>query len=286
MIEKILVTGAYGQLGSEIFFLSKEYSHFNFVFTDVDSLDICDLNKLYEFVSDADFDCIINCAAYTNVDQAENEPELAEQINSIAVKNLVSVAKKYELKLIHVSTDYVFDGKAHSPLSETDMVDPIGVYGTTKLKGENFVVDSNITYAIIRTSWLYSSFGNNFVKTIKKLSEERDELSVISDQVGTPSYARDLANTILKIIPDLNANKKGIYHYSNDGITSWFGFAKQIVSNLDLNCNILPIETKDYKTLAERPCYSVLNKTKIKEAFGIVIPCWKESLASCIRELN
>lgn len=286
MKEKLLVTGASGQLGSEINYLSKNYPEMDFVFTDQDTLDITNLNALASFVSQHNITVLINCAAYTNVDKAEVEEKLAENINAFAVKNLVSVSEKLNLKLIHISTDYVFDGTAFSPISESDETKPLGVYGVTKQKGEAYIMSSNCVYAILRTSWLYSSFGNNFLKTIERLATEKEELTIIGDQVGTPTYARDLANAILTIVPKLTLLTSGVYHFSNEGVASWYDFAKEIVSELHLTCNVKSIETKEYKTLAKRPSYSVMNKTKIKNTFGLEIPYWRESLKECINSTN
>jgi dTDP-4-dehydrorhamnose reductase len=274
---KILVTGANGQLGSELKFLEKCYTDFKFVFTNKVQLDICNLSDLEKFVVDKKFNYIINCAAYTNVDKAEEEPELAEKINAVAVENLVKISEKYNIKLIHISTDYVFDGNSNVPLKETDVTRPIGVYGVTKLKGEQHIINSNITYAIIRTAWLYSSFGNNFAKTILKYANERDEMNIIVDQVGTPTYARDLAKAILIILPQLSIENKGVYHFSNEGVASWYDFAKEITNSFQVTCKINPIETKDYKTIAKRPQYSILNKNKLKNTFNIDVLYWKEA---------
>ncbi len=282
MKNNILVTGANGQLGSELHYLTEQELDSNFIYTDVEDLDICDVNQIDDFLANNNINVIINCAAYTNVDKAENEPQLAKNINTTAVENLVKASEKFRIKLIHISTDYVFGGKSFSPLKEADNTDPIGVYGNTKLEGENVIVNSNITYAIIRTSWLYSSFGNNFVKTITKFAKQRDELTVIADQVGTPTYARDLATAILHIFPQLTQENKGIYHFSNEGVASWYDFAKEIVSTNNITCKVTPVETKDYQTKAERPCYSVLNKNKIKSTFGVNIPYWRDALSTCV----
>ena len=190
----------------------------------------------------------------------------------------MKISEKFNIELIHISTDYVFNGKSSVPLNEIDITNPIGVYGWSKLKGEEYIMNSDITYVIIRTSWLYSNFGNNFVKTIIKLAKERSELNIICDQIGTPTYAKDLAESILQVLPKLNTRNKGLYHYSNEGVASWYDFAKEIVSLSKIECTIKPIESKDYNTLSERPNYSVLNKGKIKKVFGIEIPYWRDSL--------
>ena len=284
MLETILVVGANGQLGSEIKAISKEFKKYNFIFTDAATLNITQLNDLQLFVEDKTINYIINCAAYTNVDKAEEESELAKKINDVAVENLVKVAEKNSIKLIHVSTDYVFDGKSFLPLKETDATNPIGVYGEAKRAGELHLINSKIEYLILRTSWLYSNYNNNFVKTIQRLATERDSLGIIADQVGTPTYAADLAKTILTILQQLNEQNKGVYHFSNEGVASWYDFAKEIVTISNIECQINPIETKDYKTLAERPSYSVLNKAKIKNVFNVEIAYWKDALIRCLKE--
>jgi dTDP-4-dehydrorhamnose reductase len=285
---KILVTGSKGQLGSEIKALKSAYPVLEFVFSDLPELDICNLSLLNDFVKENEIQAIINCAAYTAVDKAEEDVEAAGLVNTGAVGNLVSVAEEQNLKLIHVSTDYVFDGTSHIPYTENMLVSPLGVYGTTKRKGEEFVINSSAEAILIRTSWLYSSFGNNFVKTMLRLGNERDSLGVIFDQVGTPTYARDLAQTCLEILSKserLDAQGK-VYHFSNEGIASWYDFAKAIMKMGEVNCEVNPIESKDYPTPAARPHYSVLNKSKIKADFGVQIPYWRDSLKDCIEKLQ
>lgn len=284
MKEIILVTGASGQLGSEINEIHANYKNYQFIFTDSVELDISNLKELKKYTTANNVSYIINCAAYTNVDKAEQEFELAKKVNDTAVANLVQVAEEKNIKLIHVSTDYVFDGKSYLPLKETAVTKPIGVYGKTKRAGELHLINSKVDYLIIRTSWLYSNFKNNFVKTISKLAEERDMLGIIGDQVGTPTYAANLAETILNILPKLTADTKGVYHFSNEGVASWYDFAKEIVAISKIDCHIKPIETKDYKTLAERPSYSVLNKSKIKTTFNLEIPYWKDALVNCLEK--
>jgi dTDP-4-dehydrorhamnose reductase len=286
----ILVTGSNGQLGSEIKDLVTNYKDFNFFFRDLPELNICDAEALNTFIFNQNIYAVINCAAYTAVDQAEEDVEIAEQVNSIGVLNLVNALKKVNGKLIHISTDYVFDGNHFSPYKESDSVSPVGVYGETKRAGELVILNSSIDALVIRTSWLYSAYGNNFVKTMLKLGHERDELGVIFDQVGTPTYASDLAKTCLDILldkssEDISMNGK-IYHYSNEGVTSWYDFAKAIMELGSIDCKVRPIETKDYPTPAKRPYYSVLNKTKIKKDFNIEIPYWRDSLEKCIQKLN
>ena len=286
----ILITGSNGQLGSEIRGLSLSYKLDNFVFKDLPDLDICNFNLLQSFITKNNINAVINCAAYTAVDKAEEDAEIAEQVNSIGVSNLVNALTKVNGKLIHISTDYVFDGDHFLPYKESDPVNPIGVYGSTKRAGELAVINSNIDSIVIRTSWLYSSYGNNFVKTMLRLGNENENLRVIFDQVGTPTYARDLAKTCLEILTGVNSvkiSKDGnLYHYSNEGVASWYDFAISIMELGVENCKVKPIQTKDYPTLAKRPQYSVLNKSKIKTAFKIEIPYWRDSLKDCIEKIN
>ena len=279
----ILVTGANGQLGSEIRALHADYPY-NFFFTDKTELDITDKNAAEEFIERIGVDTIINCAAYTAVDKAETDKEGAECINHLAVKNLAEISKKRDIQLIHISTDYVFDGKNYKPYNEDDTPNPNGIYGKTKLEGEKAMMQINPKDSvIIRTSWVYSSYGTNFVKTMLRLGKEKESLGVIFDQVGTPTYARDLAKAILEIMPKLKNEKVEIYNYSNEGVLSWYDFAKEIMRMAKLNCKIDPIETKEYPTPAERPHYSLLNKSKIKKEFDITIPFWKDSLDECLK---
>lgn len=285
---KLLITGSNGQLGSEIRELAPQFSDFKFQFSDLPQLDITDRIALDNYIVQNHIDGIINCAAYTAVDKAEEDAEIAELVNATAVGNLVAVTKKHNLKLIHISTDYVFDGTAHYPYAEDCEVSPIGVYGDTKQKGEKYILESSSNSIIIRTSWLYSSIGNNFVKTMLRLGEERDELGVIFDQVGTPTYAHDLAKACLDILnrtDRLDALSK-IYHFSNEGVCSWYDFAKTIMMLGSVDCKVNPIETKDYPTPAQRPHYSVLNKARIKADFGVHVPYWRDSLALCIKRLK
>ena len=286
----ILVTGSNGQLGSEIKDLEANFINFNFFFMDLPQLDICNSSELNLFIKDNNIRAVINCAAYTAVDKAEQDTDIAEKVNSEGVLNLVNAVQKEQGKLIHISTDYVFDGNNFLPYKESDPVSPIGVYGKTKRAGELAVLNSSIDAIVIRTSWLYSAYGNNFVKTMLKLGHDRDELGVIFDQVGTPTNASDLAKTCLDILSDkssenISANGK-IYHYSNEGVASWYDFARAIMEFGSLDCKVRPIETKDYPTSAKRPHYSVLNKTKIKTDFNIEIPYWRDSLDKCIEKLK
>lgn len=283
----ILVTGANGQLGSEIRDLATNFIELNLVFKDLPDLDICNFLELEQFVDENKIDSIINCAAYTAVDKAEEDSVIAQKVNAEGVLNLVNVLKKVNGKLIHISTDYVFDGESFLPYKESDPVSPVGVYGNTKREGELAVINSDIDGLVIRTSWLYSSYGNNFVKTMLRLGESKDELGVIFDQVGTPTYARDLALTCLTILSNKKINSKGnLYHFSNEGVASWYDFAKAIMAIGNVNCKVSPIETKEYPTPAKRPHYSVLNKSKIKNDFGIEIPYWRDSLKECISKIK
>jgi len=283
----ILVTGSKGQLGSEIKELSSNYPY-NFFFTDVNTLDITKKENIYHYLKENDIDVIINCAAYTAVDKAEENQELADKINHKALIYLANTAKEKNISLIHISTDYVFDGKNYKPYIEEDEVNPQSVYGLTKLKGEEAFKQSGANGIIIRTSWVYSSYGHNFVKTMLRL-KDKGELRVVFDQIGTPTYAKDLANTILQIIhtnlEKVKSKKAEIYHYSNEGVISWYDFAKAIfeIENIDIKVN--PIETKEYPTPAKRPYYSALNKKKIKKEFNIEIPYWRASLKECLQRI-
>ena len=282
----ILVTGSNGQLGSEIKELSSLYPH-NFFFTCKDNLDITNAQAIEALILKNNITAIINCAAYTAVDKAESDQENADKINHQAVKYLATIAKENNIKLIHISTDYVFDGTNYKPYKEIDTTNPQSIYGKTKLLGEQALLHVNPQNSlIIRTSWVYSSFGSNFVKTMLRLGSEKESLGVIYDQVGTPTYAKDLAKAILDILPNIQNSTLEIYHYSNEGALSWYDFAKEIMKMAKLPCKINPIETKDYPTPAQRPHYSLLNKSKIKNDFGIVIPYWKDSLDTCLKALG
>jgi dTDP-4-dehydrorhamnose reductase len=287
---RVLITGSNGQLGSEIKELAANYKKLDFVFKDLPELDICNFEALQAFIIDYNINIVINCAAYTAVDKAEEDAEIAEKVNSKGVLNLVNALQTVNGKLIHISTDYVFDGDHFLPYKETDPVSPVGVYGETKRAGELAVINSDIDSIVIRTSWLYSSNGNNFVKTMLRLGKEKESLGVIFDQVGTPTYARDLAKTCLEILTGVNAlkiSKNGnLYHYSNEGVASWYDFAISIMELGGVNCKVKPIQTRDYLTLAKRPQYSVLNKSKIKTDFKIEIPYWRDSLKDCIEKIK
>ncbi len=285
---KILVTGSKGQLGSDITSLSKKLES-EFVFIDIDELDLTDELAVRNYITEVNPQYIINCAAYTAVDDAEKEYEKAKLVNSEAPKYIRRAAEKIEAKFIHISTDYVFDGIGHIPYKESDRCLPASAYGRSKLEGEKSVLDYN-KGIVIRTSWLYSTFGNNFVKTMIRLGKERDELNVIFDQIGTPTYSRDLAKACLDIISktekDAAAYKAGIFHFSNEGVCSWYDFAKEIMEIYNIECKVKPIESKDYPLPAPRPFYSVLNKQKIKKFYSIEIPHWKDSLKECIKTLK
>ena len=282
----ILVTGSMGQLGSEIKEFSSNYNY-NFFFTTRDDIDITSKESIKEFCQTNSINVIINCAAYTAVDKAQSDNENADLVNRKAVKKLSIVAKELNIKLIHISTDYVFDGKNFKPYVEEFQTNPQSVYGKTKLDGENEMRDINpLNSIIIRTSWVYSYYGNNFVKTMLKLGREKEELSLIFDQVGTPTYAAHLAKTILDIVPQIENSKVEIYNYSNEGVLSWYDFAKEIMKMAKLNCKINPIETYQYPTPAKRPHFSLLNKSKIKSKFNLEIPYWKDGLDDCLKRLG
>jgi len=284
---KILITGSKGQLGSEILELAPNYHDYSFYFTDVEQLDITNKNKVDEFVSRNNINIIINCAAYTAVDNAETDKKNAKLLNVTAVKYLAQISAKYDILLVHISTDYVFNGMAHTPYKETSPVFTNSVYGKTKLDGENELMEFATKAVIIRTSWLYSSYGKNFLKTMIKYGKEKEQLNVVSDQIGTPTYAADLAKTILDILPKIaDIEETEIYHYSNEGVASWYDFAIEIMSIAKIKCKINPIETKDYPLPSPRPQYGILNKSKIKKELAIEIPYWKDSLKKCIEKIN
>lgn len=273
----VLVTGANGQLGSEI--QNNTHRISNYYFSDADSLDITDAQAIRAFVQQHAINLIVNCAAYTNVDKAEDDCATAEAINHTAVAHLASVCKEFQLPLIHISTDYVFGGTKNTPYSETDATQPLGVYGRTKLAGEQAIQNSGIEHLIIRTSWLYSlRFGNNFVKTIQRLSGERPQLKVVADQVGTPTNAADLADFIVQAIENAwYRGKREVYHFSNEGVCSWYDFAVAIVAASGNVCEVLPCTSAEFPSKVTRPSYSVLDKTKLKTDFGYRIPYWRDS---------
>ena len=280
-MKNILITGVKGQLGCEMRILAEQYEDFNYFFTDKEELDICNEQAVVDFVARNQIDVIINCAAYTAVDRAEDDPKLCNELNHNAPGYLAKAIEARKGFLIQISTDYVYDGTAHTPYHEEQIPCPNSMYGITKLAGEKEAMRYCKRVMIIRTAWLYSIFGNNFVKTMLRLGMERDQIGVIFDQVGTPTYARDLAAAIFValrqgIVP-------GIYHFSNEGVCSWYDFTKAIHRIAGItDCKVLPLHTEDYPTKACRPCYSVLDKSKIKQVYGLEIPHWEESLTECI----
>ena len=282
-MNNILVTGGKGQLGSELRDIAPNYQDYNFLFTDVKDLDITNHTAVAAFIENNNITVILNCAAYTAVDKAESEPELADAINHLAVANFAQIAKDNNIKLVHISTDYVFDGTNHKPYVETDTPNPQSVYGQTKLDGELAMqkIDPENSI-IIRTSWVYSKFGNNFVKTMLRLAETRDEISVVADQIGTPTNAADLANAILKILPQISNDMVQLFHYSNEGVCSWYDFAKAIFEIGNIKVKVNTIESSQYPTLADRPFYSVLNKSKINETYQLEISYWRDSIVKCL----
>ncbi len=287
MSKRILITGINGQLGNEIRLIATQYSAFSFYFTDIDTLNVTDKEAVARFVNDNAIDYIVNCAAYTAVDRAEEEVELCYKINSEAVANLAEAALG-KARIIHISTDYVFPGTGSGPLKETDETNPASVYGKSKLEGEQRLIQILPDSIIIRTAWLYSAFGTNFVKTMIRLGNEKESINVVSDQQGTPTYAADLAAAIMDIIifsEEKNTFLSGIYHYSNEGETTWADFAAKIMELKNPDCRVCPIPTSAYPTKAARPMYSVLDKSKIKQTFSIRIPRWEESLERCIDKL-
>ena len=281
---KLLITGAYGQLGNEMRVALERYPHLESIFTDVDTLDITDKNAVDAFVALHQPNVLINCAAYTAVDKAEDDLALCYKINCDAVRNLGEVAQAHGIRVIHVSTDYVFDGTSHIPYTEDMAVSPTNVYGKSKLAGERELLRVCPEAIIIRTSWLYSGFGNNFVKTMLRLGSERSQLKVIFDQIGTPTYAADLADSMLQII-DSGKFVPGIYHFSNEGVCSWYDFTKMIFKLAHVECEVLPIESKDYAVRTPRPHYSVLNKSKLKSTYNQTIPYWMDGLERCLHVL-
>lgn len=283
-MKNILITGANGQLGNEMRVLSAEYPEYSYFFTDVEELNICNEQAVMDYVEDHQIHVIVNCAAYTAVDKAEEDVELCTKLNADAVGYLAKAAEANGAEFIQISTDYVFDGTAHTPYRETEPTCPNSVYGSTKLAGEQNALTLCTRSMVIRTAWLYSTFGNNFVKTMIRLGRERDSLGVIFDQVGTPTYARDLARAIFAAIRQ--GVTPGIYHFSNEGVCSWYDFTKAIHRLAGITtCNVKPLHTSEYPTKAKRPHYSVLDKSKIKEVYHVEIPYWEESLKECISKL-
>ena len=285
--KRILITGANGQLGNEMRRLG-EVSPNTYIYTDVAELDITNGDAVAAFVKDNAVDIIVNCAAYTNVDKAESDEAVAELINATAVENLARAMKMVDGTLFHVSTDYVFGNEGNTPRAEDMPLNPLGVYGRTKLHGEQAIAAVGCKAIIIRTAWLYSEFGNNFLKTMLRLTAEREQLNVVFDQVGTPTYAGDLALAIFSIIEGgVYAGNEGVYHFSNEGVCSWYDFATEIaVVAGNTNCKVLPCHSSEFPSPVTRPAFSVLDKTKIKETFGIEIPHWRDSMLYCIKRLK
>ena len=287
----ILVTGAKGQVGQEFKLLSTQHPGYYFIFIDLDELDITDQKAVGIFFEKNNIDYCINCAAYTAVDKAESQTELAEKVNVHGAVYLAENCQKNNAHLFHLSTDYVYHSGQNRPFKEEDAPSPKSVYGKTKLEGDRAAMRNNPNTTIIRTSWVYSTFGNNFVKTMIRLGNAREELNIIFDQIGTPTYARDIAKAILQLIQkaenqEIKREKlNGIFHFSNEGVASWFDFAKAIFEIKKIECKVYPIETKDYPTPALRPHFSLLNKAKIKTAFGLEIPYWRDSLQECLLEM-
>jgi dTDP-4-dehydrorhamnose reductase len=289
MLKRVLVTGKNGQLGLSIAKIAQDYPQYDMTFVGRDQLDLSQSQTIIEYFQSKTFNVIINCAAHTAVDKAESDPEIAIQVNYLAVKQMAKIAKDQNAILIHISTDYVFNGKNHKPYVETDPVDPINLYGQTKLKGEQSIYIIQPKGMVIRTSWLYSEFGDNFVKTMLRLGKERENLDVIYDQVGSPTFAGDLAKAIFDMLSrHFQFGKESLqtFHFSNEGICSWYDFAKTIFELSNIHCRVNPIETKDYPTPAKRPHYSVLNKLKIRQGYMLDISYWKDSLATCLNELE
>ncbi|MDZ4843934.1 MAG: dTDP-4-dehydrorhamnose reductase [Chitinophagales bacterium] len=283
---QILVTGSKGQLGTELSLLAEEFPQHQFTFTDFTELDITNPTAIQNFLAAQKFDYLINCAAYTAVDKAESDMENAFKLNVEAAANLARAANEHNVKLIHISTDFVFDGRKHKPYVEEDAPSPMNIYGKSKWRSEEACLKENPQSIILRTSWLYSPFGNNFLKTMQRLGSERNEIGVIYDQVGTPTYSLDLARCIMHIIAQPEKQAGGIFHFSNEGVSSWYDFAVAIMDLSGLTCSVKPLETSEYPTPAKRGHYTVLNKKKIKQTFAISIPHWHESLRKCIERMK
>ena len=287
-MHKILITGANGQLGWELGQLAAAYPAFEFVLVDRSQLDLSFPETFEKIIQTIAPDCIVNTAAYTAVDKSETEKELSYTVNATAVQALASICKNLAIPFITYSTDYVFDGEATAPYETTTKVDPVNYYGSTKAAGETMAMEANENTIIIRTSWVFSSHGNNFVKTMMRLMKERAQLNIVADQKGRPTYAKDLAIATMKMIEAMNAGKsiKGVYHYANQGETTWYDFAAKIKAIAGLSCDLQPIETKDFPTPAKRPAYSVLDTSNIEGALSLTIPHWEDALVSCIEEIN
>lgn len=285
---KILVTGANGQLGNELRVASASHANDQFTFVDIEEMDLGSDEAIESYFAEKQFDFVINCAAYTAVDKAEQDRALAFRVNAGAVRAIASICKQKSMRLVHVSTDYVFDGAGNQPIKENATPNPLSVYGESKLEGERHVLELLDNAYIIRTAWVYSTFGKNFVKTIAKLASERDSLNVVCDQTGSPTYARDLAGAIMTIVQKVGKGEvdaPGTYHYSNEGTISWYDFAWFIVNHQQMKCKVNAIPSEAYPTPAVRPKFSVLDKSKLKETFGVVVPHWYESLRDCLAVL-
>ena len=284
-MKSVLITGANGQLGTALHNILDSFSGFEFHFTDVDTLDICDKLQVEAFVRRHNIGYVVNCAAYTAVDKAEDDANMCMRINCSAVRNIGEAASIHGAKVIHISTDYVFDGRSRRPYSEDDLANPVSVYGKTKIVGEQALMSVCSDSVIIRTAWLYSEVGNNFVRTMLRLGKERDTIGVVADQKGSPTYAGDLAEAI-KAILEARRFVPGIYHYTNEGVCTWYDFAKKIFEIAGIKCNVTPLTTAEYPTRAARPSYSVLDKSKIKEAYNAAVPLWDESLRKCLLRMK
>ena len=291
-MKTIFVAGANGQVGQELRTLAPHYPTFKFLFTDLPELSITDETALQNYLLDKDLDYVINCAAYTAVDKAESDISTAQKVNVDGVQNLAKTCVLRNIPLIHFSTDYVYHNDQNTPFKEGDPTNPQGVYAKTKLEGDLKASQIHVNTMIVRTSWVYSSFGHNFVKTMLRLGRERDQLNVIFDQIGSPTYARDLAKMILDLLQSVESGEieasqlSGVFHYSNEGVCSWYDFAKAIFELSEINCQVNPIETKDYPTPARRPHFSLLNKEKIRKTFDLEIPYWRDSLKACLQKLQ
>ncbi len=285
----VLVTGSRGQLGSELRDISSSWPGFNFLYVDVDELDLTKRDAVTVYFETHPVDVVINCAAYTAVDLAEDQRELAYLVNAEAARTLAELCREKQIRMVHISTDYVFDGESNQPIDETERPNPVSVYGDSKLKGEEYVTTILPDAYIIRTAWVYSVYGKNFVKTIANLARQREELTVVADQIGTPTYAHDLAVAIMTLLEAVFSGKTdvpGIYHYTNEGVISWYDFAHFIIRYYGLSCKLKPIRTSEYKTKAARPKFSLLSKRKITDTFRIIPPHWHDSLQVCLDKLG
>ena len=284
---RVLVTGANGQLGSEFKQLAEE-SAYKFVFCDIEEMDLSNKDSIIDFLNKNPVDFIISAGAYTNVDGAENDVELAKLVNGVAPGIIAEFCRKNSTRLIHISTDYVFDGEFSTPIKEEATPNPKSVYGVTKLLGEKAITQSLDNYYIIRTSWVYSNFGKNFVRTMLRLGAEKEQLAVVCDQIGTPTYAGDLASMILNIVKEVNSgnDQPGIYNFSNEGVCSWYDFASEIMKLLELGCKVIPVNSDQFPTVAARPNFSVLDKSKIKKQFNIKIEHWSDRLLTCLEKIK